>query len=76
MSKGSSEKSTQANTSGWIGSGLRFVSESRAELSKISAPTRQETIQATMIAIVFMAFLAIVLACLDWVLQRLVWQIL
>jgi preprotein translocase SecE subunit len=58
-----------------VGAARSFMSESVDELKKIAHPTRQETIQATIIALVFMGFFAIVLALLDWVLRGLVWTV-
>ena len=50
------------------GSGLRglgFFSESIEELKKVSTPTRQETMQATLVTIFIMVFVSLVLFAMD-----------
>jgi preprotein translocase SecE subunit len=42
-----------------------FFSESFDELKKISTPTRQETIQATVVTLFIMVFVALVLFAMD-----------
>ncbi len=42
-----------------------FFSEAQEELRKVSTPTRQETIQATIVTLVIVAFVAIMLAVFD-----------
>ena len=46
-------------------SGKGYLSESVAELKKVTTPTRQETIQATLVTIVIMTFVALCLMVLD-----------
>ena len=45
--------------------GFGFFSESFDELKKISTPTRQETIQATVVTLFIMVFVALVLFAMD-----------
>lgn len=47
-----------------------FFSECREELRKVVKPTKDETIQATMVTIVILAFVAIVLSLYDVILQK------
>lgn len=49
----------------------RYIRESLDELKKVSRPTRQETIQATIVTIVIMMFMALVLFVFDVVFNRL-----
>ena len=42
-----------------------FLTESVEELKKVTTPTRQETIQATLVTVVIMTFVAICLMILD-----------
>ncbi|MCB0332793.1 MAG: preprotein translocase subunit SecE [Bdellovibrionales bacterium] len=52
-------------------SGKGFLTESVGELKKVSTPTRQETIQATLVTIVIMTFVAICLMVLDVIFRTL-----
>lgn len=45
--------------------GSRYVSESLDELKKIHSPTRQETIQATVVTMVIVVFISAVVAMMD-----------
>lgn len=47
-----------------------FFSECREELRKVVKPTKDETIQATIVTIVILAFVAIVLSLYDVILQK------
>lgn len=54
----------------------RFAKESRAEIRKVVWPTRQETIQTTLIVVAFVLVMAIILWALDslfgWVISIIV----
>jgi len=52
-----------------------FLSESIEELKKVHSPTRQETIQATVVTLAILIFFAVVLAFLDWAFKNLMWQL-
>lgn len=51
--------------------GVTFVGEAWGELKKVSFPTRQETMQATIVTLFIMSFVAVCLFVLDWVFNRL-----
>jgi len=48
-----------------IAQGRLFLSESVEELKKVTYPTRAETIQATLITLVIMSFIAVCLFLMD-----------
>lgn len=50
-----------------------FISESMAELRKVSYPTREETIRATIMTFTLVVAFAAVLAVLDWVFKNIMW---
>ncbi len=52
-------------------SGKGFLNESVAELKKVSIPTRAETIQATLVTLVIMTFVAVCLMVLDLIFRTL-----
>lgn len=43
----------------------QYFTDSVEELKKVSAPTRQETWQATIVTILIISFVALVVACMD-----------
>lgn len=47
--------------------GPKFISESIDEFHKISSPTRQETIQATLATVMIILFFSVCLLILDFV---------
>lgn len=47
--------------------GSRYVSESIDELKKIHAPTRAEAVQATLVTMVIVIFIAVVVSVMDLV---------
>ena len=55
----------ETQSSGSALRGLGFFSESIEELKKVSTPTRQETIQATLVTIFIMVFVSLVLFAMD-----------
>ncbi|MCB0331683.1 MAG: preprotein translocase subunit SecE, partial [Bdellovibrionales bacterium] len=72
-SKSSSAKTatTKASNStsesaGIVGQTVGFLNESVEELKKVSVPTRQETIQATIVTMIIMVFVALCLFLLDF----------
>ena len=50
---------------------LDFLKDCRTELDKVSKPTKQETIQATMITLIIMLAVALALALFDLVFSNL-----
>jgi preprotein translocase SecE subunit len=52
-----------------------FIGESIDELKKVHTPTRQETIQATLVTLAILLAFAIVLAGLDWIFRGLMWRL-
>ncbi|MCB0338948.1 MAG: preprotein translocase subunit SecE [Bdellovibrionales bacterium] len=61
---------------GPIGQGREFISDSIVELKKVSVPTRQETVQATMVVIFMLFVVSIYLGMLDLIFKRLMESIL
>jgi preprotein translocase SecE subunit len=53
------------SATGFFGSG-GFLDESVQELKKVTTPTKQETIQATLVTLVIMTFVSICLFLMDW----------
>lgn len=53
-----------------------FISESFEELKKVTHPTRQETMQATLVTLLIIVFVAICLFVLDVILNRLMLALL
>jgi preprotein translocase subunit SecE len=51
--------------------GRSYLSESIAELKKVSYPTRQQTMQATLVTLVIVIFVAICLFLLDVIFGKL-----
>ena len=51
--------------------GRSYLSESIAELKKVSYPTRQQTMQATLVTLVIVVFVSICLFILDVVFGKL-----
>lgn len=58
-------KSSASESTSWVKQGSEFVSESMEELKRISTPTKAETIQATLVTIVIMSFVALALFVMD-----------
>jgi preprotein translocase subunit SecE len=54
-----------------VGSGVSYARDSLAEIKKVTFPTRQETIQATLVVIVMMVLVSAYLGLLDLVFFRL-----
>jgi preprotein translocase subunit SecE len=55
---------------------VTFFQESRAELRKVSWPTRQETLNLTAAVVVMTVFMAVFLGLVDYILNFLVKPIL
>lgn len=51
---------------------IQFFSDARGELQKIVWPTRQETIQTTLIILVVVLIIGIVLWLMDWTFAKLI----
>ena len=62
------------------GTGLKdlpeFFRETRVELSKVTSPTRQETIQATIVTLFIVCFVSLALFVLDLFFNWLMGQVL
>lgn len=58
---------TQTST---IGKSKEFFGDCVDELKKVTTPTRQETVQATLVAVVIIVFVAVALLLLDFVFNR------
>ena len=54
-----------AVSSGSIAAG-NYFSESIAELKKVSTPTRQEALQATIVTLIIIAFMSVCLFVMDY----------
>ena len=61
---------------GIIGEGVAFTRESWAELKKVSTPTRQETVQATIVVVFMMVMIAAYLGLLDLIFNKLMQAVL
>lgn len=55
----------------WPAQATEFFNESIEELKKVSAPTKQETIQATLVTILIMVVVAFSLLVLDFIFSKL-----
>jgi preprotein translocase SecE subunit len=53
-----------------------FLSESIEELRKVTSPTRQETIQATIVTLILIVFFALILAVFDFVFRGIMWRVM
>lgn len=59
------------STGSVVAKGRSYVSESIAELKKISHPTRQQTVQATLVTLVIVVFVSLCLFILDVIFGKL-----
>jgi preprotein translocase SecE subunit len=59
-----------------IGHGTSFLSESVAELKKVTFPTRQQTIQAALVTVFIVMFVSLTLFILDIIFGQLMRAIL
>ena len=64
--KSSKTKSTKGAASKRSGEGLSFFPNSWKELKKVHTPTRQEAMQASLVVIVMLAFMAVCLGIFDF----------
>ncbi len=64
------------NTGSSVSSARGFLAESVDELKKVTTPTRQETIQATLVTLVIMIFVAVCLFLLDILFSNLMGAVL
>ncbi len=55
-----------------VQSGMQFVQEAKAELKKVTWPTRKETTGITGVVIVTVALLCVYLGVVDWLLAELI----
>ena len=58
------------DSKGLIGKGIGFLGDSQAELKKVSTPSRQETLQATMVVMVMLLLIGAILGLYDWVFKQ------
>ena len=65
-----------AESQSLIGKGQEFLSDSVAEIKKVTTPTKQETTQATLVTIVIILFVALCLCLLDLVFNNLMGAVL
>lgn len=67
------EQAAQANPQqgSLLARGASFIKESRAELSKVHTPSREETVQATWVTLVIMVIIALVLFVFDVIFRQL-----
>jgi preprotein translocase SecE subunit len=56
--------------------GMGFFSESREELGKVISPSRQETVQATMVTLFIIVVVSVLLALFDVIFGRLMLVVL
>jgi preprotein translocase SecE subunit len=54
----------------WITRTVAFVRDVRAEVRKVTWPTRPELLSATRAIVIFVAILGLVIGWMDWVLQQ------
>ena len=54
-----------------LGKAVEFFSDCKEELAKVSTPTRAQTVQATIVTLAIMLFIAFLLALLDFGFNRL-----
>lgn len=57
-------------SSGVVGNTAQFLRESVGELKKVQHPTRQETIQASLVTLLIMVLVSIVLSLFDFIFGR------
>lgn len=65
-----------AESESTIGKSRRYFAESVEELRKVTRPTRQETVQATLVTVIIMLFVSVCLFILDLVFNGLMTAIL
>lgn len=78
-SKAGAKKSKSERSSdevGVVSQSASFFRESVDELKKVTTPTRQETVQATIVTIVIMVFVALCLFLLDFLFGNLMESVL
>jgi preprotein translocase subunit SecE len=73
---GQSEQDDNQSKVSFIGQSKLYFRDSWLELKKVHTPTRQETLQSTLVTVSIMFFFAIVLALLDWIFKAIIWRIL
>ena len=67
----------EQKSAGWsIGRGKAFVTDSWAEMKKVSYPTRQETLRASFVVLVFVVIMALYLGLLDLMFNQLMKSVL
>ena len=65
-------KESPEHVSGWFGRARRFLTEVRAELGRVTGPTRREVWATTIVVIVVSVFIGLYLYAWDLVLSWLV----
>ena len=59
-----------AGVGGFLSGAVNFVVQARAEMKKVTWPTRDELVKATRMILIFSVVLGIMIGILDWVLQK------
>jgi preprotein translocase SecE subunit len=65
-----SQQSEGGSSAGIVGQTSTFFRESVEELKKVQHPTRQETVQASLVTLLIMVLVSIVLSLFDFVFGR------
>jgi preprotein translocase SecE subunit len=79
VKKAKAERSVSPRSSGGegvMGQSASFFRESIDELKKVTTPTKQETVQATIVTIIIMVFVALCLFLLDFLFGNLMESVL
>ena len=71
-----SQEAETGSGAGAVASKTSYFAASVAELKKVTHPTRQETIQATLVTLVIIGIVAVCLFILDLILNRLMLALL
>ena len=68
-------KDTPGQAAGWVGRARRFVTEVRAELGRVTWPTRREVYATTLVVILVSTMFGVYLWGVDLLLSRVVRQL-
>src|SRR5579871_6101656 len=71
-----SPRRSERTGGGVLGRIVRFIDESQAELRKVTWPTRDQTINLTIVVITVCVFIGLLLGAVDYVFQLLVQQLI
>jgi preprotein translocase subunit SecE len=64
------QPSHPGKVAGWVERSGEFIRSVRAELAKVTWPTREELVRATRMIVVLSIVLGITIGLLDWMLQK------